>query len=206
MEKEAGRSRKEKALATKARLYAAADALFTQYGFDEVSVDRIVEEAGVAKGTFYVHFESRDSLLGALISDFVERVDVDYQAFIDTFPPDLPAADMLLRLVEKIMDVILDTIGLARMKALYRTQLMNISHAGTAASYNRMLYKTIKGVLDKGMQSGEFSAELPLEALSNHLILAMRGILYEWCIRYPDFDLQAQSQAHFRIILRGMRV
>ncbi|MEA4969818.1 MAG: TetR/AcrR family transcriptional regulator [Candidatus Pelethousia sp.] len=205
MEKEAGRSRKEKALATKTRLYAAADALFTQYGFDEVSVDRIVEEAGVAKGTFYVHFESRDSLLETLISDFVERVDVDYQAFIDTFPPDMPAADMLLRLVEKIMDVILNTIGLARMKALYRAQLANLSHARTAVSYNRMLYKTIMEVLAKGMRRGEFSAELALESLANHLILAMRGIIYEWCIRYPDLDLQAQSQAHFRIILRGMQ-
>lgn len=205
MEKEAGMSRKEKALATKARLYAAADALFTQYGFDEVSVDRIVEEAGVAKGTFYVHFESRDSLLETLISDFVERVDVDYQAFIDAFPPDMPAADMLLRLVEKIMDVIADTIGLARMKALYRAQLANLSHGGTALSYNRKLYTTIMEVLAKGMRRGEFSAELPLEALANHSILAMRGILYEWCIRYPDFDLQAQSQAHFRIILRGMQ-
>lgn len=203
MEKEAGKSRKEKALATKARLYAAADALFTQYGFDEVSVDRIVEEAGVAKGTFYVHFESRDSLLEALISDFVERVDVDYQAFIDTFPPDMPAADMLLRLVEKIMDVILNIIGMARMKALYRAQLANLSHAGIG--YNRMLYKTIMEVLAKGLQSGEFASELTLEVLANHLILTMRGIIYEWCIRYPNFDLQAQSQAHFRIILRGIQ-
>ena len=205
MEKEAGRSRKEKASATKKRLYAAADALFTQYGFDEVSVDRIVEEAGVAKGTFYVHFASRDSLLEALIADSVERVDVDYQAFIDTFPPTMPATDVLLRLAEKIMDVVMNTIGLDRMKALYRTHLTNISRTGTAASYNRMLYKTIMGVLDKGIQSGELSSELPLEALANHLILAMRGIIYEWCIRYPDFDLQAQTRAHFQLILRGMQ-
>ncbi len=205
MKKEAGRPRKEKALATKTRLYAAAEALFTQYGFDVVSVDRIVEEAGVAKGTFYVHFESRDSLLETLISDFVERVDVDYQAFIDTFPPDTPAADMLLRLVEKIMDVMVDAIGLARMKALYRAQLANPSHGKIALSYNRRLYKTIMEVLAKGMRRGEFLAELPLEVLANHLILAMRGIIYEWCIRYPDFDLQAQSQAYFRIVLRGMQ-
>lgn len=205
MEKEAASTRRERASATKKRLYAAADALFTQYGFDEVSVDRIVEEAGVAKGTFYVHFTSRDSLLESLIADFVERVDVDYQALIDTFPPTMPAADVLLQLAEKIMDVVRNTIGLERMKALYRTQLTNISHTGTAASYNRMLYKTIMGVLDKGIQSGELSSELPLEALANHLILALRGIIYEWCIRQPDFDLQAQTRAHFQLILRGIQ-
>lgn len=205
MNKEDGRSRKEKALETKNRLYAVADALFMQYGFDEVSVDKIVEEAGFSKGTFYVHFESKDSLLEALISDFVEKVDVDYQAFIETFSPDMPATDILLRLVEKIMDVIIDTIGLERMKALYRTQLTNISHSGTSASYNRMLYKTIMDVLAKGIQRREFFTALPLEDLANHLILAMRGLIYEWCIRYPDFDLKAQSRAHFQIILMGIR-
>lgn len=57
----------------------------------------------------------------ALISEYVEKVDVDYQTFIETFSPDMPAADILLLLIEKIMDVIVDTIGLERMKVLYRT-------------------------------------------------------------------------------------
>lgn len=175
MHKEDVSSRKERALETKNRLYAVADRLFTQYGFDDVSVDKIVEEAGLSKGTFYVHFESKDSLLVALISEYVEKVDVDYQTFIETFPPDMPAADILLLLIEKIMDVIVDTIGLERMKVLYRTQLTNISYNGTSARYNRMLYSTIKDVLVMGIQRREFVATLPLGELVHHMILAMRG-------------------------------
>ena len=198
-------SRKNRALETKKRLYTTAEALFTQYGLDNVSVDMIVEEAGLSKGTFYVHFESKDDLLGSLISDYVEKIDMDYQAFIDAFSPNAPLADILLRLVEKIIDIIIDRVGLERMKVLYRTQLTNISHSGTASSYNRMLYKTIMDVLDRGMQKGEFFATLTPAELANHLILAMRGLTYEWCIRYPDFDLKKQSRAHFEIILKGIQ-
>ncbi len=205
MHKEDSRSRKERALETKRHLYAVADTLFTQYGFDHVSVDKIVEEAGLSKGTFYVHFESKDSLLESLISDYVEKVDMDYQAYIDTFSSNMPAADILLGLVEKIIDVIIDTIGLERMKILYRTQLSNISYSGTAVSYNRMLYRTIMDVLDIGIQKKEFVTALALEELANHLILAIRGLTYEWCIRYPDFDLRAQSQAHFKILIKGIK-
>ncbi|MGI5848996.1 MAG: TetR/AcrR family transcriptional regulator [Christensenellales bacterium] len=205
MNKKDSRSRKDRAFETRSRLYATADAMFTQYGFDNVSVDRIVVEAGLSKGTFYVHFESKDDLLVSLISDYVEKVDMDYQAFIDTFSPDMPAADILLHLTEKIMDVIIDTIGLERMKTLYRAQLTNISRSGTAASYQRMLYKTIMDVLDRGMQRREFVTTLTLEELANHLILAMRGLTYEWCIRYPDFDLKTQSRTHFEIILKGIQ-
>lgn len=196
--------RKGRAIETRNRLYATAEALFMQYGFDNVSVDRIVEEAGLSKGTFYVHFETKDDLLVSLISDYVEKIDMDYQAFIDACSPDMPAADMLICLVRKIMDVTIQTIGLERMKTLYRAHLTNISHSGTAASYQRMLYKTIMDVLDRGMQRGEFVA-LPLEELANHLILSMRGLIYEWCIRYPHFDLKTQSRAHFELILKGIQ-
>ena len=57
-----------------------------RYGFDNVSVDRIVEEAGL-QGTFYVHLKQRTTY-DILISDYVRKVDMDYQAFIDTFSPD----------------------------------------------------------------------------------------------------------------------
>lgn len=206
MQKEDGRSRKERALETKNHLCAVADRLFTQYGFDDVSVDKIVEEAGLSKGAFYVHFESKDSLLAALITEYVDKVDVDYQKFVETFSSDISATDIFLRLIEKIADVIVDTIGLERMKALYRTQLTNITYTGTAASYNRMLYTTIMDVLSKGIQRKEFASALPPEEMANHIILALRGLTYEWCIRYPDFNLKEQSLAHFRIVLQGIQV
>ncbi len=205
MNKKEKKLKKGRALETRNRLYATADALFTQYGLDNVSVDRIVEEAGLAKGTFYVHFETKDDLLVSLISDYVKKVDMDYQAFIDTFSPDMPVADILICLVEKIMDVIIDTIGLERMKTLYRAQLTNISYSAPTASYQRMLYKTIMNVLDRGIQRGELATALPLKELANHLILSMRGLIYEWCIRYPDFDLKTQSRAHFELILKGIQ-
>lgn len=205
MKKRDSMSRKGRAFETRNHLYSTAEALFMQYGFDNVSVDRIVEEAGLSKGTFYVHFETKDDLLVSLISDYVEKIDMDYQAFIDACSPDMAAADMLICLVQKIMGVVIETIGLEKMKTLYRAQLTNTSHCGTAASYQRMLYKTIMDVLDRGIQRGEFVTALTLEELANHLILGMRGLIYEWCIRYPDFDLKTQSRAHFQLILKGIQ-
>lgn len=45
-------------------LLAAAEELFGQHGFSEVSVDQIVAHAGVAKGTFYNHFRDKDDIAG----------------------------------------------------------------------------------------------------------------------------------------------
>lgn len=58
-------------------LMNAAQSLFLEKGIQHTSVDDIVAAADVAKGTFYVHFGSKDILLMALqqrfIDDFCQR-------------------------------------------------------------------------------------------------------------------------------------
>ena len=81
---------------TKQKLFVSAAELFNQYDFNEVTVDSIVEAAGVAKGTFYIYFESKDALIAAFISDYVSKVDTDYRAFLETYPPDMTATKMLM--------------------------------------------------------------------------------------------------------------
>lgn len=53
-------------------LMAAAEALFLEKGFAATSVDEIVRLADVAKGTFYLHFRSKDDILLALRERFVD--------------------------------------------------------------------------------------------------------------------------------------
>lgn len=53
-------------------LIDAAQALFLGKGFDATSVDEIVRAADVAKGTFYFYFKTKDEVLQALRSRFVE--------------------------------------------------------------------------------------------------------------------------------------
>jgi AcrR family transcriptional regulator len=59
--------RNEKHEATKRRLFAAGIKVVGQYGYAEASVARITAEAGVAQGTFYLHFENRQALLDELL-------------------------------------------------------------------------------------------------------------------------------------------
>jgi len=47
----------------RAALAEVALKLWAEHGFDQTSVTRIAREAGIAKGTFYLYFESKDALL-----------------------------------------------------------------------------------------------------------------------------------------------
>lgn len=60
-------SRSERNDAVKARLFQAAAEIVGRLGYAEASIARITERAGVAQGTFYNHFPSRQALLDDLL-------------------------------------------------------------------------------------------------------------------------------------------
>jgi AcrR family transcriptional regulator len=60
-------SSRARAVDTRARLFAAAVRLFAQHGYADTTVDRIAREAGVAKGTFFVHFATKDAVVTELV-------------------------------------------------------------------------------------------------------------------------------------------
>lgn len=49
------------------RILDAASGLFLHYGFDKTTVSDIARQAGVSKGTIYLHVDSKDHLLEELI-------------------------------------------------------------------------------------------------------------------------------------------
>ena len=50
----------------KARIVALAEKRFVQNGYEQTTVDEIVKEIGLAKGTYYYHFDSKEDLMIAV--------------------------------------------------------------------------------------------------------------------------------------------
>src|SRR3954463_14587668 len=63
---------------TKQTIFEAATKIVGKHGYAEASVARITEEAGVAQGTFYNHFENRQELLDQLLP----KIGIDMVHFI----------------------------------------------------------------------------------------------------------------------------
>lgn len=56
--------------ATRARIVEGARRLFNRRGFEEVSIDEIMESAGLTRGGFYNHFANKDVLYGEAIASY----------------------------------------------------------------------------------------------------------------------------------------
>lgn len=196
---------KEQGAETKTLLFACADKLFVQHDYKDVSVEAITRMAGVTKGTFYVHFESKDALYAELFSGYVERLDTQYGAFLDNRSSGVSTRETLLAFVEEIIDLMITQIGYDRLKTVYRLQLASTINMESVTGHDRRIYPFFQEVLERGIQKGEFNTALSLEDTSRHFVMAIRGLTYEWCIRYPDFDFKQEALAHFRLLLEGIQ-
>lgn len=203
MKKKSMNKRKQQAIETKKRIFEAARQLINDHGFDNVSVDAIVEAAAVSKGAFYVHFESKDALAAVLVNDYTTLADINYKSFLTMVSNKESVFDVLVLLAEKIADYLTQDIGYENMRVLYKAHLSKTINTIPAMSYNRELYQLFIEILEKGVLQGELREDITVDSLARHLILAIRGITFEWCIRYPDFNLKEQVLEHFKVLLYG---
>jgi len=55
---------------TRARIVESARCLFNRHGFEQVTIDQIMAAAGLTRGAFYHHFDSKDELYASSVASF----------------------------------------------------------------------------------------------------------------------------------------
>ena len=73
---------------TRSRSLGSAIKLFSARGFNAASVDDICKDAGISKGAFYHHFESKQALFLALLDVWLQTIDNAIEASKDKTVPE----------------------------------------------------------------------------------------------------------------------
>lgn len=76
-----------RAEATRRRIIASAVQLFNELGYGETGLADVLERAGVSKGAFYYHFDSKEAVAVAIMEDYRRRNIEAVLARIDTSAP-----------------------------------------------------------------------------------------------------------------------
>ncbi|RMF17106.1 MAG: TetR/AcrR family transcriptional regulator [Candidatus Dadabacteria bacterium] len=68
------------------RVLEAAAKLFADHGYEQTTVEDLIQESGVSRGTFYKHFDSREAVLAELYQNVVDELMRDTLDAIDNAP------------------------------------------------------------------------------------------------------------------------
>lgn len=131
-----------------------ATELFAQFGLKKTSVDQIAEKAGIAKGTIYNYFASKEELFSAIIRSEAEK-------FIDTITRALKqcttSEEKLRTFFLTEFDLLFEYVNLFNTahKGLHIHELMTSIGKETDEYYQKM-HGIITSIFEEGIQNGSF--------------------------------------------------
>lgn len=151
----------------------ATDRLLARFGYRKMTVEDIAAEAGIGKGTIYLHFSSKEEVVLSHVDRIVDRLK---ERLRDIARSDATAANqlqvmLLTRVLFRFDSIQHYTQSLNDLLAALRPGLLT-----RRAQYFEAEAQIFAEVLTKGRRSGEFSFE-DVHATARALLEATNGLL-----------------------------
>lgn len=179
---------------TKDNIHKCAMELFSKYGYDNVTIMQICNNAGITKRTFYYHFTSKDDILTGV----TEYVGIHAQDFMDTFVEQTTNVGILWTLLSAY-SINANEQGPAIINRLYVTKLQGKE---TAIFPDEMyLYKTAVRIIKNAQLEKEITVTAPAENIAYTLFHAFRSISFTWAAGNSKGDLEDNYRIVFNTIL-----
>lgn len=173
---------------TKGKIVDAAWKLFYEQGYEETTVDDIIDLSGTSKGSFYHYFESKDALLSSLSYFFDEK----YDEIEESIDPEMNAFDKLMLYNEELFGIIENTVSIDLLARLYSSQLVTKSEKHLL-DRNRTYYKLLRLTVLEGQKRGELRNDVSCNEIVKAYALCERALLYDWCICNGEYGLKSYS-------------
>ncbi len=184
---------------TKGKIVSAAWQLFYRQGYDDTTIDEIVEASGTSRGSFYHYFEGKDALLSSLSYLFDEK----YEELMDTMDMSLSPIDKLIFLNRELFGMIENTVSVDLLSQLFSSQLITKGERHLLNT-NRTYYKLLRQITIEGQEQGYFKENLSVNDITKAYAMFERGLMYDWCICNGDYSLCQYSATMLPLFLKGL--
>lgn len=165
------RERKEPQV-RRAELVAAATELFAEHGVADTAVSDIVKAAGVAQGTFYLYFDSKDAIVCAVVEHLIDGMVQRIQSRLGD--PAGSALEKLESMAAALLEVSDEPYEIELMAIFHRPDNRAI-HDRVAREIVPRLMPYLSAIIRQGVDEGVFISEDP-ETTSWFILGALQGM------------------------------
>ena len=185
---------------TKGRIIEAAWRLFYRQGYDDTTVEEIIEESGTSRGSFYHYFEGKDALLSSVSYLFDQK----YEQLMETMYPDMNRFDQLMYLNRELFAMIENSISLDLLARLYSSQLITRGEKHLL-DHNRTYFKVLRRIVLEGQERGELRSDVPVSEMVRVYTMCERALIYDWCLSGGDYSLLQYARSVMPMFFQGFR-
>jgi len=186
---------------TRAALMEAATQAFSERGYDATGVAEICRRAGVSKGAFYYHFESKQAIFMALVAAWLSELE---QALGPAFPGAGSASDRLQELSHRFRDVLASQSPRVTLILEFWTQASrNEAIRQTVLTLYRAFQSFFEGLIQDGIGEGSLRG-LDSAVVSRVVLAIASGLFFQGLLDPEGTDWGALAEESVRILMSGI--
>lgn len=178
----------------------AAVRVFARSGYYNSRVSDIAREAGIASGTIYLYFRTKDEILVTLFREKMAQFVAHVRAEIAREPD---AVAKIRRLVARHFAVLEDDPAVAEVVQVELRQGHKFFR-GASAHEVSAYFDLIASVLEEGVAAGQLRGDLPVKMATKVLFGAMDQVATSWVLGKRTYRLVDAADAVATIFLRGV--
>lgn len=156
----------------KQEILDAAETLFNSNGFDATTISDIINSVGVARGTIYYHFKSKEDILDALI----RRQEAQLLAAARLVAAD-KSIPVLERLVKAVMAMNCDKEGTSEITRQMHKPQNALMHQKSHQAMIEGVPPVLMEIIEEGIAEGLFNTPYPYESLE--MIIAHTNTVFD---------------------------
>ena len=185
---------------TKRKIFEASMKLFAEKGYDATSIEEITATVGVAKGTLYYHFSSKEEIFNFLVEEGIKllqnSVDIKTAKFLNYIDKLKAIILIQIKIVVKYEDLI--TILLSQF---WGNEARNQKCKKHILEY----IKQIEEIVEQGIENGEIKKGNPQAIASEIYGLICSTLVYK--IRNKEtLDTMKLYKEFENTVIEGLRV
>ncbi len=178
----------------------AAIRVFARNGYYNSRVSDIAREAGVAAGTIYLYFKTKDDILVTLFREKMAEWVAHARREIASEPDAVAKIRRLILLHFSVLERNPDLAEVVQVELRQGHKFFRGASAHEVSAY----FELIRSVLEEGMASGQIRHDVPARVATKMLFGAMDQLATSWVLGKRGYRLTESADAVATIFLRGV--
>lgn len=178
----------------------AAIRVFARNGFYNSRVSDIAREAGIASGTIYLYFKTKDEILVTLFREKMAGFVASLRAAIAREPDPEAKIRRLVRLHFEVLEASPDMAEVVQIELRQGQKFFRGASAHEISAY----FELIGSILHDGVAAGVFRRDLPVKVATKMLFGAMDQVTTSWVLGKRGYRLADAAEPVANIFLKGV--
>jgi len=178
----------------------AAVRVFARKGYYNARVSDVAKEAGIAAGTIYLYFKTKDDILVTLFREKMAQFVATLRKSIADEPDAVAKLRRLIFLHFQLLEQHPELAEVVQVEQRQGQKFFRGASAHEISSY----FTLIGSVLEEGVAEGRFRPGLPVKTATKALFGAMDQMATSWVLGKRGYRLADTAEALADIFLRGV--